>query len=69
MTNRKTPTSTFSISDLQQTNRGMVEDNGYGFVFSSDIQDWIIQRARRLKFESIKTTSKSKKNERSKGMC
>jgi len=63
MTNRKTPTSTFSISDLQQTNRGILVDNRWSFVFSTDIQDWITQRARKQQFESRKRISNGKRKE------
>jgi hypothetical protein len=63
MTNRKTPTSTFSISDLQQTNRGILVDNRWAFVFSTDIQDWITQRARKQQFESRKRISNGKRKE------
>jgi hypothetical protein len=60
MTNRKIPTSSFSISDLQQTNRGILVDNRWAFVFSTDIQDWITQRARKQQFESKKRISNGK---------
>ena len=63
MTNRKTPTSTFSISELQQTNRGILVDNRWAFVFSTDIQDWITQRARKQQFESRKRISNGKRKE------
>lgn len=63
MTNRKTPTSTFSISDLQQTNRGILVDNRWSFVFSTDIKDWIHNRARKQQFESRKRISNGKRKE------
>tara|TARA_R110000751_G_scaffold298334_2_gene408269 strand:+ start:316 stop:510 length:195 start_codon:yes stop_codon:yes gene_type:complete len=63
MTNRKTPTSSFSISELQQTNRGILVDNRWAFVFSTDIQDWITQRARKQQFESRKRIKNGKRKE------
>lgn len=54
MTDRKAPKAR-DLSDLQEsTKRSLVIDNGYSFVFSTDMRDWIMQKKRRQELESRK---------------
>jgi|TARA_R100001510_G_C7556268_1_gene138071 hypothetical protein len=54
MTDRKAP-KVKDLSDLQEsTKRSLVIDNGYSFVFSTDMRDWIMQKKRRQELESRK---------------
>ena len=61
--NRKVPKHS-DLSELQQsTKRGFIIDNGYSFVFSTDMRDWIMQKKRRQELES-RERLKNGKNKR-----
>jgi len=63
MTNRKIPTSTH-LSDLQEVRRGVLVDNRWSFVFSTDIKDWIHNRVRQ---QQVKSRKRIKNGKRKKG--
>lgn len=63
MTDKKVPKCS-ELSDLQEsTRRGLVIDNGYSFVFSTDIRDWITQRKRRQELESREQLKNGKRKQ------
>ena len=63
MTDIKVPKCS-ELSDLQEsTRRGLVIDNGYSFVFSTDIRDWITQRKRRQELESRERLKNGKRKQ------
>tara|TARA_X000001382_G_scaffold12580_1_gene8305 strand:- start:475 stop:666 length:192 start_codon:yes stop_codon:yes gene_type:complete len=63
MTDKKVPKCS-ELSDLQEsTRRGLVIDNGYSFVFSTDIRDWITQRKRRQELESRERLKNGKRKQ------
>ena len=64
MTDKKVPKCS-ELSDLQEsTRRSLIIDNGYSFVFSTDIRDWITQRKRRQELESRKRLKNGEKKRR-----
>lgn len=63
MTDKKVPKCS-ELSDLQESKRrGLVIDNGYSFVFSTDIRDWITQRKRRQELESREQLKNGKRKQ------
>ena len=64
MTDKKVPKCS-ELSYLQEsTKRSLVIDNGYSFVFSTDIRDWITQKKRRQELESRKRLKNGEKKRR-----
>jgi len=62
MTNRKIPKGG-QLSDLQKTNRGVLVDNRWSFIFSTDIKDWIWNRVRQQQVKSRKRIKNGKRKE------
>ena len=62
MTSNKIPTST-QLSDLQEVRRGVLVDNRWSFVFSTDIKDWIWNRVRQQQVKSRKRIKNGKRKE------
>ncbi len=60
MTNRKIPKGG-QLSDLQKTNRGVLVDNRWSFIFSTDIDDWIWNRVRQQQVRSRKRIKNEKR--------
>jgi|TARA_X000001382_G_C3023630_1_gene132484 hypothetical protein len=48
------------LSDLQQTQRGILVDNRWSFVFSTNINDWIWNRVRQQQVKSRKRIKNGK---------
>tara|TARA_S200002703_G_C3783010_1_gene241337 strand:+ start:713 stop:901 length:189 start_codon:yes stop_codon:yes gene_type:complete len=48
------------LSDLQQTQRGILVDNRWSFVFSTNINDWIWNRVRQQQVKSRKKIKNGK---------
>ena len=66
MNDKKVPNQ-YQLSDIQQsTRRSLVIDNGYSFVFSTDMRDWIMQRKRRQELESRERLKNDKNYEKQK---
>lgn len=62
MTKNKIPIGG-QLSDLQQKNRGVLVDNRWAFVFSTDIDDWICNRVRQQQVRSRKRLKNGKRKE------
>ena len=62
MTKNKIPIGG-QLSDLQQKNRGVLVDNRWAFVFSTDIDDWIWNRVRQQQVRSRKRIKNEKRKE------
>lgn len=60
MTNRKIPKGG-QLSDLQKTNRCVLVDNRWSFIFSTDIDDWIWNRVRQQQVRSRKRIKNEKR--------